>query len=69
MHSFLTGLADVLGWWLIDSGRCRLILLLGTFLEDFSMLARQTIPGKQPLHALIHLTAFIDDFLGYEILA
>lgn len=38
IQSFLTGLTGVFGGWLIDSGRYRLIVLLGTFLEVFGML-------------------------------
>ena len=38
IQSFLTGLTGVFGGWLIDSGRYRLILVVGTFLEVFGML-------------------------------
>ena len=41
VQSFLTGLTGVFGGWVIDSGRYRLILLLGTFLEVFGMLVRK----------------------------
>ena len=38
VQSFLTGLTGVFGGWLIDSGRYRLIIVAGTFLEVFGML-------------------------------
>ena len=38
IQSFLTGLTGVFGGWVIDSGRYRLILVVGTFLEVFGML-------------------------------
>ena len=37
-QSFLTGLTGVFGGWVIDSGRYRLVLVMGTFLEVFGML-------------------------------
>ena len=38
IQSFLTGLTGVFGGWLIDSGRYRLIVVVGMFLEVFGML-------------------------------
>lgn len=53
IQSFLTGLTGVFGGWVIDSGRYRLVLVMGTFLEVFGMLVRECVPYEHPLQALI----------------
>lgn len=44
IQSFLTGFTGVFGGWLIDFGRYRLIILVGTFLEIFGMLFERRSP-------------------------